>query len=69
MSVVAEGVECEAIARALRAFGCDAAQGYHFARPLPADELQRTWLVPAMPDPHGPEETAAESLQAGAFRS
>jgi diguanylate cyclase (GGDEF)-like protein len=38
LSVVAEGVEDEPIAGALRSMGCDMAQGYHYARPLtPAD--------------------------------
>jgi EAL domain-containing protein (putative c-di-GMP-specific phosphodiesterase class I) len=36
---VAEGVETEEQAEALRARGCDLAQGYWFSRPLPADEL------------------------------
>lgn len=39
MSVVAEGVETEAVAEALRRLGVDAAQGYLFSRPLPADEV------------------------------
>ncbi|WP_033323916.1 putative bifunctional diguanylate cyclase/phosphodiesterase [Actinomadura atramentaria] len=33
---VAEGVEDHATARALRELGCDAAQGYHFGRPMDA---------------------------------
>jgi EAL domain-containing protein (putative c-di-GMP-specific phosphodiesterase class I) len=33
--VVAEGVETEAVARVVRAAGCDEAQGYLYARPLP----------------------------------
>jgi diguanylate cyclase (GGDEF)-like protein len=38
LTVVAEGVENEPIAGALRSLGCDMAQGYHYARPLtPAD--------------------------------
>lgn len=36
MSIVAEGVETRAQAEFLRAIGCDAAQGYLFARPVPA---------------------------------
>ncbi|GAA3292227.1 bifunctional diguanylate cyclase/phosphodiesterase [Dactylosporangium vinaceum] len=43
MTVVAEGVETEAHAEALRALGCDIAQGYHYARPLPAEDLE-LWL-------------------------
>jgi diguanylate cyclase (GGDEF)-like protein len=34
LTVVAEGVENEPIAGALRLMGCDMAQGYHYARPL-----------------------------------
>jgi diguanylate cyclase (GGDEF)-like protein/PAS domain S-box-containing protein len=40
MTVVAEGVELLAARHALADMGCDAAQGYLFARPLPADELR-----------------------------
>ncbi|MDB5295554.1 MAG: diguanylate cyclase [Phycisphaerales bacterium] len=36
LSVIAEGVETEAQAAALAAMKCDFAQGYHFARPMPA---------------------------------
>ncbi|NHC14825.1 putative bifunctional diguanylate cyclase/phosphodiesterase [Motilibacter deserti] len=36
---VAEGVETEAQRDALIALGCDLAQGYHYGRPVPADEL------------------------------
>jgi diguanylate cyclase (GGDEF)-like protein len=38
--IVAEGVEEEAQALFLRAAGCDRMQGYFFARPMPADELE-----------------------------
>jgi EAL domain-containing protein (putative c-di-GMP-specific phosphodiesterase class I) len=37
--VVAEGVENEEQLRFLQAVHCDAIQGYHFSRPLPAGEL------------------------------
>ncbi|MBE0363302.1 hypothetical protein PULV_a3485 [Pseudoalteromonas ulvae UL12] len=33
--VVAEGVESEQIAKILRQFGCEIAQGYHYSKPLP----------------------------------
>jgi diguanylate cyclase (GGDEF)-like protein/PAS domain S-box-containing protein len=36
---VAEGIESEPQLRSLRNFGCDLGQGYLFARPMPADEL------------------------------
>jgi len=39
LSVVAEGVETGAQVDALRALGCDQAQGYYYARPLPADRI------------------------------
>ena len=39
LTVVAEGVESEEQARFLRSLGCEQAQGYFFARPLPHEEL------------------------------
>ncbi len=39
LSVVAEGVEDATALDTLRAFGCDSAQGFHFSRPLPADDF------------------------------
>ncbi|MDX6226884.1 MAG: hypothetical protein QOI76_274 [Frankiales bacterium] len=39
LTVVAEGVENHATADLLRAGGCQIAQGYHYSRPVPADEL------------------------------
>jgi diguanylate cyclase (GGDEF)-like protein len=44
LSVVAEGVESELVGAALREAGCDVAQGYHYARPMPADALTE-WAV------------------------
>ena len=39
LPVVAEGVEDADVLRMLQAIGCEAAQGYHLARPMPADDL------------------------------
>ena len=39
LTVVAEGVEGAEHVDALRVLGCDIAQGYHFARPMPAAQL------------------------------
>ena len=39
MTMVVEGVEDEAALDALRRWNCDVAQGYHIARPMPADRL------------------------------
>ncbi|GLY02867.1 bifunctional diguanylate cyclase/phosphodiesterase [Actinoplanes sp. NBRC 101535] len=44
LAVVAEGVEDPATAAALAELGCDTAQGYHFARPVPAADLTRRFL-------------------------
>jgi diguanylate cyclase (GGDEF)-like protein/PAS domain S-box-containing protein len=41
LTVIAEGVETRVQADYLRRVGCDAAQGYYYARPQPADELAR----------------------------
>jgi diguanylate cyclase (GGDEF)-like protein len=43
LRVVAEGVEDAQTLQELGALGCDAAQGYHISRPVPADDLL-TWL-------------------------
>ncbi len=40
LSVVAEGVEEEAQLRELKAMGCNQAQGYLFAHPMPADRFR-----------------------------
>ena len=39
MTVVAEGIEDEATLTRLAEWGCDVAQGYHVARPLPLEEF------------------------------
>jgi len=39
LTTIAEGVETERQLELLRVLGCDLAQGYHFARPRPAEEI------------------------------
>ncbi|NVK36696.1 MAG: EAL domain-containing protein [Gammaproteobacteria bacterium] len=39
MSVVAEGVESERCYKLLKDMGCDMCQGYHFSRPVPAEQF------------------------------
>ena len=46
MKIVAEGVETEEQLQLLDSLGCDLAQGYLFARPMPAIEMT-TLLAPA----------------------
>jgi diguanylate cyclase (GGDEF)-like protein len=51
---VAEGVESQALAVALTSLGCDVAQGYHFGRPMPAEQLEvllRGEPLPQVPVP------------------
>ncbi|HEV8689737.1 MAG TPA: EAL domain-containing protein [Ideonella sp.] len=43
LSVVAEGVENEPILQQLAALGCDQAQGWHIARPMPHDQFE-AWI-------------------------
>ncbi len=44
LSTTAEGVETVAQRNALRRFGCDYAQGYLYARPMPAPQLEIMFL-------------------------
>lgn len=46
LRVVAEGVESEAAYALLREWGCDEAQGYWIARPMPSEDLERWLAVP-----------------------
>jgi two-component system CheB/CheR fusion protein len=56
MTVIAEGVETEAQRDELIAIGCDAAQGYLFARPLTPDALAAMW------EPSGISEIASRAI-------
>jgi diguanylate cyclase (GGDEF)-like protein len=41
LATIAEGVEDALTLEHLRSFQCDEVQGYHFARPMPAEEFER----------------------------
>jgi diguanylate cyclase (GGDEF)-like protein/PAS domain S-box-containing protein len=41
LTTIAEGVENEDMRRRLQAFGCDAAQGYLYSCPVPAEDIER----------------------------
>ncbi len=43
--VIAEGVETVEQARALSGIGCDLLQGYHFSRPVPAEQIPELLLT------------------------
>jgi diguanylate cyclase (GGDEF)-like protein len=43
LKVVAEGIETAAAADRLRQFGCDIAQGFHYAKPMPREDFE-AWL-------------------------
>ena len=43
MHALAEGVEDAPSAQALRELGCDLAQGYHYAKPMPQAEFIAWW--------------------------
>lgn len=47
LRTIAEGVETQSQAEALRALGCEEGQGYLFGFPEPADAFAARWLKPA----------------------
>jgi diguanylate cyclase (GGDEF)-like protein/PAS domain S-box-containing protein len=51
LTVVAEGVEDEAVIDLLIAYGCDSVQGYHVARPCPIEDFNE-WLANSPYSPH-----------------
>jgi EAL domain-containing protein (putative c-di-GMP-specific phosphodiesterase class I) len=61
MLMVAEGVEDAAALQMLREAGCDVAQGYHIARPMPAEQLTQWLDAPTSPSskPIGAPDTEA----------
>ncbi|MCW2530686.1 MAG: putative signaling protein [Blastococcus sp.] len=60
LTVVAEGVEGAEHVHALRALGCDIAQGYHYARPMLAEALSELLdRVGTIHDPEGTVRTGA----------
>jgi EAL domain-containing protein (putative c-di-GMP-specific phosphodiesterase class I) len=48
--VIAEGVETVAHGSALLQLGCELAQGYGIARPMPAEQML-AWVANWLPDP------------------
>lgn len=59
---VAEGVETQEQWDQLAAFGCDIAQGYFIARPMPAEDFQN-WVEQFRPPVTTPSGKACETLQ------
>ena len=57
LTVVAEGVETDHELAELRRYGCDSAQGYYFARPMPAATFER-WLSGVRDKPLGQRSDA-----------
>jgi diguanylate cyclase (GGDEF)-like protein len=48
LTVVAEGVETAGHVEALTSLGCDIAQGFHYARPMPPEQIS-SWLTDGIP--------------------
>ena len=64
VKVVAEGVEDEATMAMLNDYGCDEAQGYHFARPMPGGDVA-PWLESSafgIPSPSAPSHAGVGVL-------
>jgi EAL domain-containing protein (putative c-di-GMP-specific phosphodiesterase class I) len=63
MDVVAEGIETEPEARFLRGLRCRYGQGYLYARPLPAEQIEALLRGPPL---SGPPPAAGEPPAQGA---
>jgi EAL domain-containing protein (putative c-di-GMP-specific phosphodiesterase class I) len=61
MRSLAEGVETAEQQALAAELGCSVAQGYHIARPMPADELER-WLA-VRPIAGAPDRLARSGVQ------
>lgn len=62
LDAVAEGVEDRATAELLREMGCKQAQGYHFAAPMPGNDLLERFASASVPDAHNAESAAPARL-------
>jgi EAL domain-containing protein (putative c-di-GMP-specific phosphodiesterase class I) len=60
LEVIAEGIEFEAEAQALRSLGCMLGQGYLYARPMEMTDLQK-WLAHRIPEFTAREDSTDES--------
>ena len=63
LDVVAEGVETREQVSRLMAVGCDYVQGYYFARPMPAPEMEALWRSQRRPAPATPARRETEALE------
>ena len=62
MTAVSEGVETDEQRQQVVTLGCDSCQGFYFARPMPATELERLLQSQdALANPHLPDTTSATS--------
>ncbi|MEP6695911.1 MAG: EAL domain-containing protein [Pseudonocardiales bacterium] len=64
LTVVAEGVETKGQRDAVVALGCDAGQGYYFARPLPADQIRELMIRGAGGNPRLPVDPSPQAAPA-----
>ena len=65
LSVVAEGVETREQLERLQNGGCDYAQGYYFAKPMPAEAFEKILTAPSSIGAIEAGQTAAPEASAG----